>query len=130
MEDCANWRGVLVFVCDNFRNIHFHPVDVLVDKSKYIYRDLSDIRLLQKCLLGKPQNPSGFFNRCILDHVPKTAFVEPQTFETSVADTEIYFTEGNTARRNVSNVLGMTPGEYMAKALTNRLQVMRPNRRF
>jgi hypothetical protein len=64
--------------------------------------------------------------------VSKTVFEGPQTFKTSVADTEICFNEGSTARCNVSEILGMTLGENMVKALTliSRLRVMRPNKEF
>jgi hypothetical protein len=50
------------------------------------------------------------FSRCIWDNVL-------QSLKIGVLDAVICFNEGSAARCNVLEVLGMTPGDNMAKAL-------------
>ena len=93
------------------------PYEV-IEAIKPIYNDLSNRRLLEKCLHGKTQNVNECFNRCIWDRLPKTTFVGLNTLKTGVMDAVICFNEGAASRIKVFELLGMTAGDNMKNGLT------------
>lgn len=68
---------------------------------KPIYEDLTQEKLLERCLHGKTQNPNESFNNCIWKRVPKTDFVSLNTLHLGVLDAVICFNEGSIAKVNV-----------------------------
>lgn len=48
--------------------------DCVIAELKPIYKDLSDDRLLSKCLHGLTQNCNESFNRTVYDRIPKSNF--------------------------------------------------------
>ncbi|KAG8338270.1 hypothetical protein J6590_108394 [Homalodisca vitripennis] len=84
---------------------------------KPVYKDLSDPKLLKRCLHGKTQNPNESFNSVIRSGVPKTAFVGLKTLQIGVNDSVISFNEGAIGKANVFQRLGITPGKFMIEEL-------------
>lgn len=96
---------------------HSLPFDVL-EAIKPIYRDLSDNKLLSRCLHGKTQNVNECFNHVIWERLPKTVFVGFKTMRLGVLDAVICFNDGAVSRCEVLELLGVTPGFNMRQALT------------
>ncbi len=78
-----------------------------------IFRDLSDEKLLSKCLHGQTQNANEAYNPIIWNRCPKTVFVNRTVLELSVFSATISFNDGFKGLRTVFSKLGFVdPGHY------------------
>ncbi len=78
-----------------------------------IFRDLSDEKLLSKCLHGQTQNANEAYNAIIWNRCPKTVFVNRTVLELSVFSATISFNDGFKGLSTVFSKLGFVdPGHY------------------
>ena len=77
---------------------------------KHIFRELSDLDLLAKCLHGCTENPNESFNDCIGVRLLKTVFVGLNAIKVGVLDSVICFNDGSIKRLQVLEKLGIIPG--------------------
>ncbi|GBO26522.1 hypothetical protein AVEN_75277-1 [Araneus ventricosus] len=87
------------------------PVAV-VEAMRPVFRDLSHPDLLKKCVHGNTQNPNESVNNVIWLRVPKSTFVQIEALSLGVYDAVCTFNEGNSARLQILQNLGIEPGEY------------------
>ncbi|KAJ4451623.1 hypothetical protein ANN_03092 [Periplaneta americana] len=89
----------------------------IVEEIKPIFRDLTNIELLKKCLHGRTQNPNECINSIIWARLPKTVFVSISTLHFGVYDAVITFNYGNMSRCKVLQRLLKTVGLSTVKAM-------------
>lgn len=75
-----------------------------------IFRDLSDGKLLSKCLHGQTQNANEAFNGLIWKRCPKTTYVSKYVLEIAVNSAVINFNGGFVGLAAVFNELGIELG--------------------
>lgn len=92
-------------------------VEIVMQELKHIFKDLSDKRLLEKCVMGKTQNPNESLNNVIWSVIPKRTFVELKTLRLGVYDAVMKYNEGHFSKTLVMEELGLDPGNYCIKAL-------------
>lgn len=78
---------------EKYTHKHSVPEPVMCE-IKPIFRDLSNIDLLRKCLHGRTQNPNESFNNVIWTRIPKNTFVGIKTLKVGVLDAIISFNCG------------------------------------
>lgn len=81
------------------------------------FRDLAAPELLKKCLHGRTQNPNESVNAVIWSRIPKTVFVGLETLHFGVYDAIITFNDGNIARCEVLNSMGIKIGINMVRSM-------------
>lgn len=110
-KDKDSWCGFqrAALYCTKYQHKHSLPSSV-IDAIKPIYRDLTDEKLLKKCLHGQTQNLNESFNKCIWTRVPKTVFVTSPVLVIGVCDAVITFNEGASGRLKVFKEMGMKNG--------------------
>lgn len=97
---------------------HKRPLPhAIVEVIKDVFRDLSDIQLLKKCLHGRTQNPNESINSVIWTRIPKTVFVSINTLHFGVYDAVATFNDGNIARCEVLKRLLTNVGFFTIKSL-------------
>ena len=69
------------------------PLSV-IKELKPIYVELSDDKLLSKCLDGKTQNQNESFNGCVWNRLPKTTYVGFKQFQFGLYDAVAVFNMG------------------------------------
>lgn len=80
---------------------------------KHIFRDLSDKKLLSRCLKGKTQNPNESFNNIIWSHIPKTIFVGLRTLKFGVNMAVCSFNDGGIGICKILLNCGLKPGNHL-----------------
>lgn len=102
------------------------PMAVILEIEP-IYEDLTQEKLLERCLHGKTQNQNESFNNCIWRRIPKTDFVSLPTLKLGVIDAGICFNKGSIAKVNVIQRMGMSPGKFMVEGLKviDRCRILR-----
>lgn len=96
---------------------HTHYSSVVMTKIKPIFKDLANPDLLRKCLHGGTQNASESLNSVIWSRIPKSTFVLKNSLELGVFDAISTYNEGNIARCQVLDRLGIRPGSNCAKRM-------------
>ena len=74
--------------------------------------ELSDDKLLKKCLHGKTQNANESFNAMIWNRIPKTRYCGLDKLELAAYDTVAHFNIGRMATIKVFETLNIIPGLY------------------
>ena len=87
------------------------PLSV-IKHVKQIYNDLSDEKLLEKCLHGKTQNQNEAFNNMVWNRIPKSTYVGTDQFNMGVYDAVANFNIGSKAILEVLEKLGCRGGKY------------------
>ena len=87
------------------------PVDV-IKHVKPVFEELSDDKLLRKCLHGKTQNQNESYNSTIWHRIPKSIFVSATTFQLGVYNAAARFNVGNIASLQVYDEIGIERGSY------------------
>ena len=94
---------------------------------KPIFMDLSNDKLLKKCLHGKTQNNESI-NNLIWTRCPKDVYVGCAVLERGTASAVINFNQGFQGMLKVFKELGINPGKYCVKfcqqKYSNRIQLM------
>lgn len=97
---------------------HKHSLpEAVMDVVKPIFKDLSDVNLLKRCLPGKTQNPNESINGVIWQRLPKTVFVGHQVLKLGATDAVLCFNDGSIAKVNVLERLSFRPGKLMVEGL-------------
>ncbi|CAN7943993.1 unnamed protein product, partial [Ixodes hexagonus] len=100
---------------------HKNPLSEAVMTSiKPAFQALAAPELLRKCLHGRTQNANESLNNVIWCRCPKTTFVGACTVEAAVHDAVSFYNNGNQARKQVLEALGVTSGVFCNVAL-NRM---------
>ena len=66
------------------------PMDVIKHVTP-VFEELSDDKLLRKCLHGKSQNQNESYNSTIWHRIPKSIFVSATTFHLGVYDAAAHY---------------------------------------
>ena len=90
------------------------PLPVVM-KLKPIFEELSNEKLLQKCVHGLTQNQNESFNATIWERIPKTRFVSRTQLEFAVNDAVANFNIGRKSSVVIFEKLCMIPGRYTLK---------------
>ena len=99
---------------DTYKHKHGLPTSV-VKFIKPVFEDLSDEKLLRKCLHGKTQNVNECLNKLIWDRCSKEYYVEKDTVEEAVYSAVAYFNDGASAVVKLCECLGIQ-GHYTLRA--------------
>lgn len=112
-----------------YKHKHSLPEAVMF-AIKPVFRALSDVKLLAKCLHGRTQNPNESFHNCVWERLPKTTFHGFTTLKLGVMDAVICFNDGAQKRLEVMKHLGIEPGFYMTSAFQriDKLRVYKAER--
>ena len=89
------------------------------EKIKPIYQDLSDQKLLSKCLHCKTQNSNESFNAMIWNRAPKTGFVDFNSLKLATLDALLAFNEGHSPKLQIFKSLGFNAGLFWLDKLVN-----------
>lgn len=94
-----------------------------------IYEDLSNSKLLDKCVHGKTQNQNESFNSLIWERLPKATYVSLTNMKLGSYDAVAHFNMGKKSSILVFEKLGMVPGRYMVKNCNtlNRKRLFKSN---
>lgn len=102
--------------------------EIIREAIKPVFLDLSDDKLLSKCLHGKTQNNNESINGVIWKRCPKDVYVGRSTIEMGVASAVISFNDGLSSVVKVYEELNVIPGdftfEFCSKKDTSRVTVM------
>lgn len=113
-----SWCGFQKAAASGEAYHHKHSLpNAVLETIKPVYKDLSDVNLLRKCLHGQTQNQNESFNNLIWERAPKTVFVGHQTIWIAVHDAVITFNNGAARRLLVLNEMGLKPGFNTERAL-------------
>jgi hypothetical protein len=88
-----------------------------MDELKPVFRDLSSVGLLKRCLHGKTQNPNESLNSVIWTRIPKTVFVIRDTLKFGVYGAVLCFNAGVAKMNDVLTILGARSGSDALKQI-------------
>lgn len=91
------------------------PVPVM-DCIKKTFKDLSDPKLLKRCLGGRTQNPNESFNSLVWKMCPKTSGSSKLIAEIAANEAVVAFNEGRKGRLQVMKTLGFSVGQNALEA--------------
>ena len=87
------------------------------EEMKPIFQDLSNHKLLRKCLHGMTQNCNESFNGLIWEQCPEAAYTSRKIFETSVFSSVLNYNDGFSSSSCIFKMLGFPAGVYFEKAI-------------
>ncbi|GFU43177.1 uncharacterized protein TNCV_3775491 [Trichonephila clavipes] len=102
---------------ETFRHSNKLPVAVM-DAIKHVFNDLSQPKLLQKCLGGKTQNNNESINLLIWKLCTKTLGCGRKIVDISTNEAIVIFNDDNQGRRKIMHSLGLTVGPFAHKFVT------------
>ncbi|GFX40232.1 uncharacterized protein TNCV_4318661 [Trichonephila clavipes] len=114
---CKYQNQVLEGSVKTFRHSNKLPVAVM-DAIKPVFNDLSQPKLLQKCLGGKTQNNNESINSLIWKLCPKTKDCGRKIVDISTNEAIVIFNDGNQGRLKIKQSLGLTVGQFAQKFVT------------
>jgi hypothetical protein len=88
-----------------------------MNEIKYIFRDLSDKKLLEKCIRGKTQNPNESLNNVIWSVLFKRVFVGIESLHFGVYEAITRFNDGNKNKIQLFEEIKFIPGDHMTDAM-------------
>lgn len=84
----------------------------IMDAIKPIFLDLSDPKLLKRCIGGHTQNPNESFNSLIWNFCPKTSGCGPSIVNIAVQEAVIVFNDGFVGRHYVMDELQLLRSRF------------------
>ncbi|GFW34427.1 uncharacterized protein TNCV_500451 [Trichonephila clavipes] len=114
---CKYQNQVLEGSVETFRHSNKLPVAVM-DAIKPVFNDLSQPKLLQKCLGGKTQNNDESINSLIWKLCLKTLGCGRKIVDISTNETIVIFNDGNRGRLKIMQSLGLTVDQFAHKFVT------------
>ena len=109
--------------CTTYKHKHGLPTAV-VEWLEPIYEELSDPKLLSKCLHGKTQNPNECLNKLIWSRCPKKIWVSLKTVQQASYAAIANFNDGNISFLNALQQIGVNPG-YFTTAICRNQDLLR-----
>lgn len=85
---------------------------VVRDTIKPVLQDLSDDRLLSKCLHGKIQNNKEAINNIVWNRFTKNVFVGRQILNVGILSVVISYNDGASGLTGVFNLIKVKPGIF------------------
>ncbi|GFW85882.1 uncharacterized protein TNCV_1623261 [Trichonephila clavipes] len=114
---CKYQNQVVEGSVETFRHSNKLPVAVM-DAIKPVFNDLSQPKLLQKCLGGKTQNNNESINSLIWKLCPKTLGCGRKIVDISTNEAIVIFNDGNQGRLKIMQSLGLTVFQFAHKFVT------------
>ncbi|GFT83405.1 transposon Tf2-8 polyprotein [Trichonephila clavipes] len=111
---CKYQNQVVESSVETFRHSNKLPVAVM-DAIKPVFNDLSQPKLLQKCLGGKTNNNNESINSLIWKLCPKTLGCGRKIVDISTNEAIVIFNDGNQGRLKIMQSLGLTVGQFAHK---------------
>lgn len=96
---------------------HFLLPLVILEKIKPIFKDLVKDDLLEKCLMGKTQNPNESLNNVIWSVIPKRVFVTLPTLKYGAYTAVCSFNDGFIGKVHIMEQLGLGSGKNLVTAM-------------
>ena len=96
---------------------HINLPSAIAELIKPIFKELSDPKILEKCMHGQTQNCNESINATIWQRCPKETYVSKQTLETGVASAVIHCNDGNRGLQNGLKALKLDVGPYTQSSL-------------
>ncbi|GFV56565.1 uncharacterized protein TNCV_213251 [Trichonephila clavipes] len=115
---CKYQNQVVEGSVETFRHSNKLPVAVM-DAIKPVFNDLSQPKLLQKCLGVKAQNNNESINSLIWKLCPKTLGCGRKIVDISTNEAIVIFKDGNQGRLKIMQSLGLTVGQFAHKFVTH-----------
>ena len=106
---CGYQKAVATHQLHNFK----HPPafdEEVKDLLQPIYEELTDKKLLERCLGANTQNNNKSYNSCVWNIAPKHKFVGKQTLEIAALSAACIFNEGLLPILKVMEVMGVKIG--------------------
>ena len=72
-SSCCKWQSDIATGKQTYKEKFNLPVAIM-NEIKPVFQDLSDVKMLEKCLHGMTQNCNESFNQLIWNHSPKKIF--------------------------------------------------------
>lgn len=113
---CTYQKAVSNGSVEQYKHKKTLPTSVM-DVIKPIFNDLSQPKLLQRCLGGKTQNNNECLNSLIWKHCPKTQNAGKRIVEIATNEAVVLFNNGNKGRIKVMKEFGLTPSSYVRECL-------------
>lgn len=107
----------------NFHHKNVIPAPVM-DSIKKIFKDLSDPKLLNRCLGGRTQNPNESFNSLVWKFCPKISGSSRIIADIAANEALVAFNEGRKGRLQIMNSLGFRVGQFALQA-ANKIDMQR-----
>ncbi|GFX59028.1 uncharacterized protein TNCV_3814621 [Trichonephila clavipes] len=114
---CKYQNQVVEGSVETFRHSNNLPVAVM-DAIKPVFNDLTQPKLLQKCLGGKTQNNNESINSLIWKLCPKFLGCGRKIVDISTNEAIVIFNDGNQGRLKIMQSLGLTVGQFAHKFVT------------
>ncbi|GFT99135.1 uncharacterized protein TNCV_3794841 [Trichonephila clavipes] len=114
---CKYQNQVVEGSVETFRHNNKFPVPVM-DAIKPVFKDLSQPKLLQKCLGAKTQNNNESINSLIWKLCLKTLGCGRKIVDISTNEAIVIFNYGNQGRLKIMQSLGLTVGQFAHKFVT------------
>ncbi|GFW90549.1 uncharacterized protein TNCV_565871 [Trichonephila clavipes] len=114
---CKYQNQVVEGSVETFRHSNKLPMAVM-DAIKPVFNDLSQPKLLQKCLGGKTQNNNESINSLIWKLCPKTLGCGRKIVDISTNEVIVIFNDGNQGRLKIMQSLDLTVGQFAHKFVT------------
>ncbi|GFX65550.1 uncharacterized protein TNCV_5082861 [Trichonephila clavipes] len=114
---CKYQNQVVEGSVETFRHSNKLPVAVM-DAIKPVFNDLSQPKLLQKCLGGKTQNNNQSINSLISKLCLKTLGCGRKIVDISTNEAIVIFNDGNQDRLKIMQSLGLIVGQFAHKFVT------------
>ena len=107
---CKWWLDKLNSTTKYKRNVNL-PLAIKKELEK-VFQDLSQEKLLEKCLHGQTQNENESLNSVIWRKCPKSVFVSRSVLQIAVCSAVIEFNDGYCGINSVYGHLGLTSGKF------------------
>ncbi|GFU48073.1 uncharacterized protein TNCV_4020491 [Trichonephila clavipes] len=114
---CKYQNQLLEGRVETFRHSNKLPV-ALMAAIKPVFNDLSQPKLLQKCLGGKTENNNESINSLIWKLCPKTLGCGRKIVDISTNEAIVIFNDGNQGRLKIIQSPGLTVGQFAHKFVT------------
>ena len=84
----------------------------IINEVKPVFQELSDVKMLEKCLHGTNRNCNESFNQLIWNRCPKNIFTSKKIVEIAVNSPIINYNDGLLSINHVFDSLGFPSGRY------------------
>ena len=84
----------------------------IINEVKPVFQELSDVKMLEKCLHGTTRNCNESFNQLIWNRCPKNIFTSKKIVEIAVNSPIINYNDGLLSINHVFDSLGFPAGRY------------------
>lgn len=112
---------------ENIKTLTQYYGNAVMNKMKPIFKDLSEPKLLKRCLGGRTQNPNESFNSLVWNFCPKTSSSSRTIAEITVNVSTVTFNDGDTGLVSIMKQLELNVSQNFVntikKSVENRISI-------